>query len=147
MLAFGCDKSTPDSAAPVEPATPEQPTTPWGDGTLRGTVTLKWGAPAPEGSTLQLRVYKGGEVVHQHDQPASGVGPWPFELNVPDTSSFAVDQMFGLGATLVVPNGESWYRGDPPSVQVWKQGEAQAEVELAISPINPQAVGDGPPKH
>lgn len=151
MLALGCDKSTPDSATPTDTTTTPQPeaapASPWGDGSLRGTVKLKWGAAAPEGSTLQLRVYKGGEVVHQHDLPVSGAGPWPYELKVPDTSSFADDQLFGVGATLVVPpNGEAWYMGDPATVQIWKAGAEQGEVELAISPINPKAVGDGPPK-
>jgi hypothetical protein len=149
MLALGCDKSTPDSQPPTEqpPASQPEPTMAWGDGSLRGTVTLKWGAPAPEGSTLQLRVYKGGEIVHQHDLPVSGAGPWDFEMKVPDTSNFAEDQLFGVGVTIVVPpNGESWYRGDPATVQIWQKGAAQGAVELGISPINPKAVGDGPPK-
>lgn len=148
MLALGCDKSTPDTAAPVDqPVQPTEPASPWGDGSLHGTVTLKWGAPAPEGSTLQLRVYKGGEVAHQHDLPVSGAGPWPFELKVPDTSSFADDQLYGVGATLVVPpDGAAWYMGDPATVQVWKADTEQGEVALSISPINPKAVGDGPPK-
>lgn len=149
-LALGCDKTSADSTAPTEQPTapePEQPTTPWGDGSLTGSVTLKWGAAAPEGSTLQLRVYKGGDIVHQHDLPVSGAGPWPFEMKVDDTSSFAEDQLFGVGATLVVPpNGEAWYMGDPATVQVWKAGVEQATVDLSISPINPKAAGDGPPK-
>jgi hypothetical protein len=148
-LALGCDKSTPDTAAPTEPTTPqvEEPTAPWGDGSLRGTVSLKWGAPAPEGSTLQLRLWKGGEIVHQHDLPVSGAGPWEFEFKIDDTSSFADDQLFGLGAALVVPpKSEAWYMGDPPTLQVWKQGAEQALIELAISPIDPRAAGDGPPK-
>lgn len=149
-LALGCDKTSPDSQPPIESAATTEtaePAAPWGDGTLRGTVKLEWGAAAPDGSTLQLRLWKGGEVVHQHDLPVSGAGPWPFELKVADTSSFAADQLFGLGATLVVPpNGEAWYMGNPPTVQVWKEGEAQGDVELAVSPINPKAVGDGPPK-
>ncbi|HVH99753.1 MAG TPA: hypothetical protein VM869_13620 [Enhygromyxa sp.] len=150
-LALGCDKTSPDSQPPVEPAptteTTPEPAVPWGDGSLRGTVKLEWGAAAPDGSTLQLRLWKGGEVVHQHDLPVSGAGPWPFEFTVPDTSSFAADQMFGLGATLVVPpDGEAWYNGNPPTVQVWKQGELQADLEIGVSPINPKAAGDGPPK-
>lgn len=149
-LVLGCDKTQTDSQPPVEQSTTETaaaPATAWGDGSLRGTVTLKWGAPAPEGSTLQLRVYKGGEVVHEHDLPVSGTGPWEYELKVPDTSGFAADQLFGIGATIVVPpNGETWYRGDPPTVQIWKSDVEQASVEIAISPMNPAAVGDGPPK-
>lgn len=151
MLALGCDKAKTDTQPPIEQAkaAPEtaQAAPAWGDGSLRGTVTLKWGAPAPEGSTLQVRVYKGGEIVHQHDLSASGSGPWDFELEVPDTSGFADDQLFGVGATIVVPpKGESWYRGDPLTVQIWKSDIEQGPVDITISPINPAAVGDGPPK-
>jgi hypothetical protein len=147
MLAVACDKATPDTQPPT---TTEQPTAQtksgvWGDGTVRGTVTLKWGAPATEGSTLQLRVYRGGDIVHQHDMPVSGAGPWDFEFKVDDTSSFAEGQMFGVGATIVAPNGESWYRGDPLSVPIW-QAEGQASAAITISPINSAAAGDGPPK-
>src|SRR5690606_3992812 len=107
---------------------------------------LKWGAPLPDGSTIQLRVWKGGEVIHEHDLTAAGTGPWEFEFKVDDTSSLAADQLFGVAAAVVVPGGQTWYMGDPRTVQIWKAGEQQGPLDIAISPMDPQAVGDGPPK-
>ncbi|MFO7561546.1 MAG: hypothetical protein R6X02_02785 [Enhygromyxa sp.] len=119
---------------------------PWGDGTLRGSIQLEWGAPLPEGSTIQLRLWKGGEVIHEHDMTAAGAGPWDFEFKA-DTSDFTDDQIFGIAATVVVPpDGEAWYMGNPQTVQIWKPGEEQAALDLGISPRDPRAAGDGPPK-
>src|SRR5690606_28335735 len=105
-LAFGCDKSTPDTQPPIDSTGGSEPESavqsPWGDGTLRGSVQLEWGAPLPESSTIQLRLWKGGEVIHEHDMTAAGPGPWDFEFKV-DTSDFADDQIFGIAATVVVP--------------------------------------------
>jgi hypothetical protein len=148
-LVLGCGKSTPDSQPPTETGASQPETAqahPWGDGSLRGTVHLKWGAPAPEGSTIQLRVWKGGEVVHEHDMPAAGPGPWEFEFKVDDTSDFKEDAMYGIAVAVVVPEGATWYMGDPRTVQIWQPGVEQSALDLPISPMDPRAAGGGPPK-
>ena len=155
-VLVGCDKSSsPDTEAPMGPppaAQPEEefdpgPTSEWGDGLVRGIVRLKWGAPPPEGASLKFSLWRNGEIAQWHEVPATGPGPWAFEFQADDVESFDAAEMFGIGVMLVVPpDGEAWYMGDPPSIQIWKAGETDKPIELMILPIDPRVAGDGPPE-
>ena len=151
MTACSGGSSTPETETPgVEQAQPQEsvpePASDWGDGSLRGIVRLDWGAPAPEGSTLQLTLWKGGDRIQQHDIPATGPGPWAFEFKADDPSSFKPEDLFGIGAMIVVPpDGEAWYMSKPATVQIWKHGEASGPIEVPMVSIDPRVAGEGDP--
>ena len=153
LLTLACDRSSGGETVAPEDTTQQQPepefdpgpTSDWGDGKVIGVARLAWGDAPPADSTMRVTFWRNGDRVQDFMVPLTGAGPWAFEFTAQGVESFDPADTFGLGAMIEVPpDSEAWYMGDPPSIQIWKAGEAGGVIELKLIPIDPRVAGEGP---